>query len=137
MKSVGSSPYFLMFSRDPIFQSRHQPQLELSSDPFDEEMQVFLNQRDQSLKRVMPLAMRNLAITQQRDKERINLVRGGGWSKPKASFAPEDYVLLKQETNNTLNVRTTLVTVPRGAFIPTRALHCEAAAKWYRDPGGE
>ena len=32
-KVVGYIPYFLMFGRDPIFPSRHQPSLELSADP--------------------------------------------------------------------------------------------------------
>ena len=50
----------------------------------------------------MPLAMRNLAIAQQRQKERYNLVRGGEWAKPKASFAVGDYVMVKRETKNTL-----------------------------------
>ena len=55
-----------MFDRDPIFQARHQPLLELQGEPTDEEMQVFLNQRGQTFRRVMPLAMRNLAIARQR-----------------------------------------------------------------------
>ena len=32
-KSLGYSPYFLMFGRDPIFQSRHQPVCEEELDP--------------------------------------------------------------------------------------------------------
>ena len=44
----------------------------------------------------MPLAMRNLAIAQQRQKERYSLVRGGEWAKPKASFAIGDYVMVKR-----------------------------------------
>lgn len=54
-----------------------------------------LDQRGQAFKRVMPLAMRNVEISQQRDKERYKLVRGGGWDRPKASFMPGDYVMLK------------------------------------------
>ena len=101
-KSVGYSPYFLMFGRDPIFQSRHQPLVELTSNHSDEEMRVFLNDRGQTFKRVMPLAMRNLAIAQQRDVERYRSVRGQGWDRPKVSFIPGDYVLLKQETKHSL-----------------------------------
>ena len=101
-KSVGYSPYFLMFGRDPIFQSKHQPLVELTTDPSDEELRVFLNERGQTFKRVMPLAMRNLAIAQQRDVERYRHVRGHGWDRPKASFSPGDYVLLKQEKDHSL-----------------------------------
>ena len=61
-KSIGYSPYFLMFGRDSILQSTNQPMTELVAGPSDEELRVFLNQRGQTFKRVMPLAMRNLAI---------------------------------------------------------------------------
>ena len=107
-KSVGYSPYFLMFGRDPILQSRlqHLQGAELDLDISEERLQIFLNERGQAFKRVMPLAMRNLAIAQQRDKERYRLVRGGGWDRPKASFMPGDYVLLKQQTVNTLDAPT-------------------------------
>ena len=91
-----------MFGRDPIFQSRHEPLVELTTDPSDEELRVFLNERGQIFKRVMPLAMRNLAIAQQRDVERYKHVRGHGWDRPKASFSPGDYVLLKQEKDRSL-----------------------------------
>ena len=86
--SVGYSPYFLMFDRDPIIQSRLQPiqSEDLGIDPTEEELRAFLNARGEAFKRVMPLAMRNLAIAQQRDKERYKLVRGGGWDILKATF---------------------------------------------------
>ena len=43
--SSGYNPYFLLFGRDPIFQSRSQPLLELNEEASEEEMQVFLSQR--------------------------------------------------------------------------------------------
>ena len=82
--------------------SNHQPVLELETDPSDSEMEVFLSTRGQTFRRVMPLAIRNLAIAQQRDKERYSLVRGGSWAKQKASFEPSDYVLVKRVKPNTL-----------------------------------
>ena len=101
-KSLRYSPYSLLFGRDPIFQARHHPLVELEKEPSDEEMQVFLSTREQTFRRVMPLAMRNLAIAQLRQKERYNLVRGGEWAKPKASFAVGDYVMVMRKTENTL-----------------------------------
>ena len=101
-KSLGYSPYFLMFGKDPILQSRHQP---MAQEPLDQEataaqMELFLSERDQLFRRVMPVAFRNLAIAQQRDIERYRLVRGGGWDRPKANFKPGDYVLLRQKKKN-------------------------------------
>ena len=39
------------------------------------QMHLFLSEREQLFRRVMPLAFRNLAIAQQRDIERYRLVR--------------------------------------------------------------
>ena len=105
---MGYSPYFLMFGRDPIIQSRLQEsQAEvLDLETSEEGLRAFLDRRGQAFKRVMPLAMRNLAIAQQRDMERYRLVRGGGWDRPKASFAPGDYVMLRQVKVNTLEAPT-------------------------------
>ena len=80
--------------------------MELNTDPSDEEMQVFLNNRGQAFKRVMPLAMRNLAIAQQRQKEGYQLARGGSSHKPKASFQVGDYVMVKREIKHTMEAKT-------------------------------
>ena len=80
--------------------------MELNTDPSDEELKIFMNNRGQAFKRIMPLAMRNLAIAQQRQKERYQLVRGGSWHKPKASFQVGDYVMLKREIKHTMEART-------------------------------
>ena len=60
------------------------------------------SEHGQLFRRVMSLAFRNLAITQQRDIERYRLVRGGGWDRPKANFSPGDCVLLRQKKKNCL-----------------------------------
>ena len=79
-KGVGYSPYFLMFGRDPIFHSRLQQSQEevLDLDTSEEGLRAFLDRRGQTFKQVMPLAMRNIAIAQQRDIKCNRRVRGGG-----------------------------------------------------------
>ena len=86
-KALGYSPYFLMFGKDPILQSRDQP---MEEEPLDQEataaqMELFLSERGQLFRRVMPLAFRNLAIAQQRDIERYRLVDG---TAPKPPSSP-------------------------------------------------
>ena len=103
-KNGGVQP-LLMFGRDPVFSSlTHALQAkELDQAVTTAQLQVLLDARVQAFKRVMPLAMRDLVIAQQRDKKRYRLVRGGGWDKPKATFKARDYVLLKQHTTSTLD----------------------------------
>ena len=67
----------------------------LDLDTNEEELRAFLDRRGQAFNRVMPLAMRNISIAQQRDIERYRRVQGGGWDRPKASFAPGDYVMIR------------------------------------------
>ena len=68
----------------------------------EEELCAFLDRQGQIFKRVMPLAMWNIAIAQQRDIERYRRVRSGGWDRPKAKFAPGDYVMLRQAKHTAL-----------------------------------
>lgn len=51
----------------------------------------------------MSRTMRNVAISQQRDKKRYRLVHGGGLDRPEVTFKAGDYVLLKQQTSSTLD----------------------------------
>ena len=64
--------------------------------------QMELKNRGAVLQEVMPLAMRNLAISQQRDKERFRHVRGEGYDRPKAKFAVGQFVVVKQKKKHTL-----------------------------------
>ena len=103
-KSLRYSPYFLMYGRDLILQSRHKPMAEepLNQEATVAQLQLFLSKRRQLFQRVMPLAFRNVDIAQQRDIERYRLVRGGGWDRPEASFHPGDYVLLRLKKKDCL-----------------------------------
>ena len=107
-KSLGFPPYFLLYGREPIFHARHQDLVEGVFNPKvgAAEMQTFLDERGQMFHRVMPLAFRNLAIAQQRQIDRYRLVRGKGWDRPKNSFSPGDFVLIKQQRQHTLDVPT-------------------------------
>ena len=103
-KALESYPYFLMFGHDLIFQSKmqHSKVGSWTLNVIKGRLQISLNERGQAFMRVMPLAMRNLAIAQQQDKERYQLVQGENWDRPMALFMPRDHVMLKQQTENTL-----------------------------------
>ena len=59
-----------------------------------EEVKRFLDERGQVFQEVMPLAMRNLAIAQHRDKTRFLKVRRGSWDRPKPRMQVGDFVLV-------------------------------------------
>lgn len=73
-----------------------------------EHLEVFLGRRGEMFREVIPLAMRNLAIAQQRDRERYKRVRGAGWDRPKAEFKVGDFVLLRRPRRSTLDGATRL-----------------------------
>ena len=71
-----------------------------------EALGLFPNERGQVFREVMPLAMRNLAIAQNRDREQYRRVRGSGWDRPKPSFKVGDFVLVGRQTKGTLDIAT-------------------------------
>lgn len=104
-KAVDCIPHFPMFGRDPIsfrVGRRNLKRRSWISTPRRRGREHSCVSGD--FKWVMPLAMRNLAIAQQRDKERYRLVRRGGWDRPKVSFALGDFVMIRQVTKDTLDV---------------------------------
>ena len=101
LKSLGYSHYYVLFGRHPIFPAKIQEcenqQVPNLDDP--EVVRPYLDARGNAFQEVMPLAMRNLAIAQHRDKARFRRVRGGtgGWDRPKTEVKEGDFVLLKRQ----------------------------------------
>ena len=54
----------------------------------------------------MPLAMRNLAIAQQRDRHQYFRVHSGNWARAKPRFHRRQFVYVKRQTEGTLDVKT-------------------------------
>ena len=71
-----------------------------------EALGLFLSERGQVFREVMPLAMRNLAIAQNRDRTQYRRVRGGGWDRPKPNFKVGEDVLVGRQTKGTLDIAT-------------------------------
>ena len=93
--SIGYSPFFLLYGREPSFPSRIQDLATKAIDPQNGgaqslKLQLHLAHWGSILQGVTPLAMRNPAIAQQRDQERFRHIRGGGYDGPKATFSIGD-----------------------------------------------
>ena len=106
--AVGYSPYCLLYGRHPIFMSRIQLLEDTSFPDLDdgEALGLFLNERGQVIWEVMPLAMRNLAIAQNRDRTQYKRVRGSGWDRPKPRFKVGECVLVGRQTKGKLDIAT-------------------------------
>ena len=97
----------MLYGRKPLFLAQIQ---HLEHDTLDpqagtiQQLRTRLAHRGAVQQEVMPMAMRNLDIAQQRDRNRYQHVQDGRYNRPKATFSAVDFVLLKQKVANTLGV---------------------------------
>ena len=111
----------MLYGREPLFSAQIQhlevEEIDLRAGGI-QKLRTQQAHRGAVLQEVVPMAMRNLVIAQQRDRNHMrNLaiaqqrdrnhyqhVRGGGYSRPKTTFSVGDFVMLKQKVTNTLGV---------------------------------
>jgi hypothetical protein len=99
------SPYCLLYGRDPVLgvslHRRCAPVVDLD-DP-----SVWLSvvtDRASAFAREIPMAMDNLRIAQHRDSQRYATVRSGSYKPKMRKFVVGDYVYLRRQTLDTLDV---------------------------------
>ena len=71
-----------------------------------EAVRLFIDERAQIFQQVLPLAMRNLAIAQHRDKTQFRLVSGPPWDRAKEEVALGEFVLVKRKPLASLDIPT-------------------------------
>lgn len=101
------SPYHLVYGREPVLAgSLHPAEEAVVLDILDKPAawREAVVQRATAFQRTMPVAMRNLAIAQQRDTRRYAQIRGGGYKPRIRRYEPGDYVYLEQVAPTTLDV---------------------------------
>jgi len=96
-------PYFLLFGKHPIPPSSITAQMDqvVDLDSLATWVKV-IAERVALFKRVMPMAMENLSITQHRDTLRYAHTRGGSYKLKVKQFDVGDFVYLQQQPNDIL-----------------------------------
>jgi hypothetical protein len=102
-KSLGFSPYYLLYGRFPDVPGVTRHVLEEPLD-FDDEAVVtmMIRRRADLFKRLMPSAMNNLKTAQHRDRIRYRQRRSGQYVPKMRRYEVGDYVYLAREVDDTL-----------------------------------
>ncbi|GAQ87979.1 hypothetical protein KFL_003910055 [Klebsormidium nitens] len=101
----GYSPYYLLYRRHPVVGMRIR---DIVSEPIDLDSPVtsarILRDRAELFKTAMPMAFDNLLIAQHRDTERYAVVRSGDFKPKMKRFEEGDYVYLRQQSKDTMEL---------------------------------
>jgi hypothetical protein len=102
-KSIGFSPYHLMFGVDPVLPSPVKAEMSVEIDYDDPTAAAaHVMQRSALMKRNAAMAGDNLAIAQQRDSLRYAMHRSGQYLPKLADFHVGDFVYVRQTQHVTL-----------------------------------
>ncbi|CAM6125102.1 unnamed protein product [Calypogeia fissa] len=122
------SPYFLLFGRHPIppsaIASQMLPVVDLDSATA---WSTVISERAALFKRVMPMAMENLAIAQHRDTLRYAHTRGGSFKPKVRKFEVGDFVYLQRQPNDTLDTSTSRIILRVKSLNPSGVLELQGA----------
>ncbi|CAM6093253.1 unnamed protein product [Calypogeia fissa] len=122
------SPYFLLFGQHPIppsaIASQMLPVVDLDSATA---WSTVISERASLFKRVMPMAMENLAIAQHRDTLRYAHTRGGGFKPKVRKFEVGDFVYLQRQPNDTLDTSASRIILRVKSLNPSGVLELQGA----------
>lgn len=120
------SPYQLLYGTNPHFPSAVADKLEKPVDLDNPEVWArTLLERARFLEQAMPLALGNLKIAQQRDTERYQTIRGGGYKPQVRRFLPGDFIYLQKRTPTTVDTKAGRTILRVVKALPTGVLELE------------
>ena len=122
------TPYFLLFGRHPILPSSIASQMNQVVDlDSASTWSKVISERAALFKRVMPMAMENLAIAQHRDTLRYAHTRGGSYKPKVRKFEVGDFVYLQRQPNDTLDTSTSRTILRIKAIRPSGVLELQGS----------
>jgi len=120
------SPYFLLFGKHPIPPSSIVAQMDqvmdLDSPPTWARVII---ERVALFKRIMPMAMENLSITQHRNTLEYAHTQGGNYKPKVRQFDVGDFVYLQWQPNDTLNTSSSHTILRIKVIMPSDVLELQ------------